>query len=591
MAAAPMRPAVWVLVILLVADGTAVLAESSASAGAFLGKTSDGVVDIDETDILSEILPLLGKKQHGIVERMERIESLVRPTFKALPKNEYGRLGSSAVRYAMHRYFVQRHAWFVKGLEPEGAAWNNSSPVNVLVELQGLPSPMHNIFELRLGSRGLDLHEVAAMATVVENLVHKEAVAHLSHAYRLMEWSSQAPLTQQDALQLLDAYMANLILAQNLGNESLQDQRKLNQQIEEIYPTWPDTQKFVRDVFRKTAPRRDNVTFTEMVHVVEEIGENYGHWQDAECGTLQQDLLELEDRDTGRVRLGDFYSAALHHGKWQFSESTAYLRQLGALDESDPANLRVMIPNYINSHSNCVAASNYYSACCHNLCEAILGRVEQHLAAPEAPAAAVAVAAAQAWQEAGLMQKSQQREEDQRAPPFSPGVLRKLEDVANHYGGQVPLHTRLFAQWLHQAFPRECPYPHVTGTISPFTVHDFESMTGEPVTAPLEEMRQHAEANGAQVSRLARAVDDVAGAAAETNMDEEAGLWTMEEEVFVFHPPAPPNKAPLWGVQGAYQGIAFAAAVVCTAGILIQPVASVVAKGMELQLQGSKYCL
>ena len=28
-------------------------------------------------------------------------------------------------------------------------------------------------------------------------------------------------------------------------------------------------------------------------------------------------------------------------------------------------------------------------------------------------------------------------------------------------GGEVPLHGLLFAQWLHYAFPNECPHPRV----------------------------------------------------------------------------------------------------------------------------------
>ena len=35
----------------------------------------------------------------------------------------------------------------------------------------------------------------------------------------------------------------------------------------------------------------------------------------------------------------------------------AYLRQLGALDESDAETLRVIVPNYILGPSNCVASS------------------------------------------------------------------------------------------------------------------------------------------------------------------------------------------------------------------------------------------
>jgi len=163
--------------------------------------------------------------------------------------------------------------------------------------------------------------------------------------------------------------------------------------------------------------------------------------------------------------------------------------------------------------------------------------------------------------------------------------MRRLEDIAHRYGGQVPLHTRLFAQWLHQAFPRECPYPHVTGTINPRKVKDWELMTGEPVTASPEEMQQHAKTNSEKASQLSGAAAD------KGQIEEEAGLWTMEEELFVFQPAAPPSNAPSWAFQGRYQGLAFVATVVCTAGMLLQPVAAAVAAGREMQLQGSKYCL
>ena len=71
--------------------------------------------------------------------------------------------------------------------------------------------------------------------------------------------------------------------------------------------------------------------------------------------------MELEDQKDGCVPVGQFYKGMREHGSWQFSESPDYLRELGALDESDPKNLRVMIPNYVNGLSNCVASSSYYS--------------------------------------------------------------------------------------------------------------------------------------------------------------------------------------------------------------------------------------
>merc|ERR1719510_1271716 len=46
--------------------------------------------------------------------------------------------------------------------------------------------------------------------------------------------------------------------------------------------------------------------------------------------------------------------------------------------------------------------------------------------------------------------------------PLPASLVAKLSGIAAHNGGAVPLHGRLFTQWLHFAFPHECPYPHVT---------------------------------------------------------------------------------------------------------------------------------
>ena len=46
------------------------------------------------------------------------------------------------------------------------------------------------------------------------------------------------------------------------------------------------------------------------------------------------------------------------------------------------------------------------------------------------------------------------------APRQIPSALeQKLHLIAKQNDGQVPLHGRLFAQWMHYAFPHECPLP------------------------------------------------------------------------------------------------------------------------------------
>merc|ERR1719488_46115 len=168
--------------------------------------------------------------------------------------------------------------------------------------------------------------------------------------------------------------------------------QELHDNILTMYPTWPETQQFLRELYQSVAPKRDYLYYTDIETVIAEIGERYGRFQDIECRQLKDMLVASEDPSVGgagRVRISDFYKKALNEGHWQFTESVDYLRQLGALDESDASNPRVIIPNYISGPSNCIASSAYYSVCCMDECESILGRLEHLVAAPEASPAAI----------------------------------------------------------------------------------------------------------------------------------------------------------------------------------------------------------
>ena len=137
-------------------------------------------------------------------------------------------------------------------------------------------------------------------------------------------------------------------------SDASQSPKQAREAVSQVYPNWPETARFVRDVRREVLDRFDAdtraLTFDDAVRVVEEIGERYGRWQDRECRELKHDLMKFEHQGTGRVLLRDFYGAAAG-GAWQFSENVEYLRQIGALDESDPARLKVIIANYIKERT------------------------------------------------------------------------------------------------------------------------------------------------------------------------------------------------------------------------------------------------
>merc|ERR550525_1379675 len=163
------------------------------------------------------------------------------------------------------------------------------------------------------------------------------------------------------------------VLGTNYSEVTRKQLEDMNQTIYQVYPTWGETKKWARKVRSEVLEATghiDDLSFSSTERVVEEIGDRYGRWQDQECKSLKDSLLKLEEPGTGRVRLSTFYQSALQ-GNWQFSETIDYLRQLGALDESDPQRPSVIIPNYINSPSNCVASSRFYSVCCIDECEAL----------------------------------------------------------------------------------------------------------------------------------------------------------------------------------------------------------------------------
>merc|ERR1719517_101226 len=70
-------------------------------------------------------------------------------------------------------------------------------------------------------------------------------------------------------------------------------------------------------------------------------------------------------------------------------------------------------------------------------------------------------------------------------------LVSRLEEIADHHDGLVPLHGRLFAQWMHHAYPLECPYPHAAGTTQPITPDEWMEERGVDEVAASMREREH----------------------------------------------------------------------------------------------------
>jgi len=154
--------------------------------------------------------------------------------------------------------------------------------------------------------------------------------------------------------------------------------------------------------------------------------------------------------------------------------------------------------------------------CCHNECDDILGQLERQLGQPSAtPAEIIAILRTTSLRSGSRM--------------HAPMLRQRLQEVADHHGGRVPIHGRLFAQWLHHVYPNECAYPHKAGSKHPQWILDFEEDTGKAsslsdkqIEAFLQEKAQK-DASKTQNAKSNKTVIADAGSCAP---------WQAEEELF-----------------------------------------------------------
>merc|ERR1719446_457615 len=123
-----------------VADANAFLKSSS-----HLGEERMSEEDV-QTSLLAEVEGTFGEGSAS--SRVKQLEAVLAPIYAALPKNDKGYLGHATVRYALHRLFVQRHGWSIKGLDSAGGHRNSTSGAGILKEQ--VPAYVQDLFEQRL---------------------------------------------------------------------------------------------------------------------------------------------------------------------------------------------------------------------------------------------------------------------------------------------------------------------------------------------------------------------------------------------------------------------------------------------------------
>mmetsp|Transcript_5064 Transcript_5064/g.11773 ORF Transcript_5064/g.11773 Transcript_5064/m.11773 type:complete len:575 (-) Transcript_5064:229-1953(-) len=467
---------------------------------------------------------------HGVgLERLQVIRDTLSTSWRSLPKSYSGRVDRGALGYALNRYFMKTYSLSVMGLEMD---------VNgTITEAEQDPylSEVSSFFAQMAPERSFSFEEGVAAAVMIEELIANFEREILEEVYEQKE--VQGTLSDEELDPIMRSFTLNWLLHAD-PVLTVKAEKHPSSVIEEwpsvldLLDGIPRNSKYFSGTFSKKASEARKVTggisnpmsvkydFEDVHNLMRDFTRSFGNYTQIQCDTVRAKLTKMDTSNTGRVPLATFHKAALD-GDWHFSESLTYLRHLGAVDESSAWHgPRVIIPNYIQSASNCLVAAADYRVCCQTQCESYMDVFEAAVEGPTAEPDVILALTAKIIEE--------NSEGQFRFPSSLRQQLLKISR-ANH--GRVPLHGRLFAQWLHYAFPSECPFPHVSGSVDKYELPpNFER-----ALASTTEMRKNA---------AARVPSMKAGARPQSRSNEEESDWMThwiheEELISQLHLQAP----------------------------------------------------
>jgi len=397
--------------------------------------------------------------------RLERIAAIMAPSFAASPKNRRGGVAPAGAQHLLRTYFGIERGWRIPGLEPLAWRANGTRGPGAGASTQRLRAAAGALFDERAGASGFSLEDVAALAATLEDVIADESLDFVAAARYLNHAGGSAPLDLPAGQWVLTTV---LLLFKNPGLSVADfEEKKLVAPNVRMYMhskrpipnIWDNANDALRNFrfqqrFRASPFRRDVFSARELSAIGTGVVEEYGKSKHRECRLMKDELMTRDKYGTGLVPLAIFYApwerrnAKVTHN-FQFTETAEHLRAIGALDETSARHPQVRIVNYMLGPANCAPRTPTMTLCCLNECEPLMSEIESRVQAPTATAE----------QLSGIVGNLSSATVD--APRRLPsGLAQRLRDIAAKRGGQVPLHGRLFAEWLHFAFPHECPFPH-----------------------------------------------------------------------------------------------------------------------------------
>lgn len=339
-----------------------------------------------------------------------------------------------------------------------------------------MPAALRALLESRLSGNGFTQRELGLLGATIDLLVQDHLDQQLRAAYTVLGRNPATALLEDDAMEVMALYLMRFQFGHDLSDNSevIEDRRPLQRGEQEVR-IWRAMHEWLRV---SASPKLKQWTFADVSQVLQRLGKEQVEQVVSKSQHMKHELATLKGGSSGRVILKEVYaSRSTRSWLMDFTEREEFLRQLGVLDESDPAEPRLIVANYLLSPSRCEGVWRYYAVCPVNECEFLMVSLLKAIARPEATPGRILEAVSLLSRDSLVAQQS-----------FPEPLAVELHSIAQQHGGKVPLHGQPFRQWMHFAFPLECPTLHPVGKLKPMDATAFEVATGSQAYYSEEEL-------------------------------------------------------------------------------------------------------
>eukprot|EP00930_Biecheleria_cincta_P001578 TRINITY_DN102712_c0_g1_i1.p1 TRINITY_DN102712_c0_g1~~TRINITY_DN102712_c0_g1_i1.p1 ORF type:complete len:894 (+),score=143.97 TRINITY_DN102712_c0_g1_i1:113-2794(+) len=404
----------------------------------------------------------------GAQLEVDSMEADLQTAYRTLPKLEQDTVGPDALRYIIACHLRSKYYMFFEGLEAhELWATPSQSPFDVRILERAPASIVQALHEHNFTAGGVSLREVALYATLLRRFALHRIMDVFEATFHLQQHKSTWKLSSRKVQKTLYVFLG---LLNTLKTDKSLSGTELAVHVQEKFPRLlgrlvsaptPSIRQLVDEELGRLNlegsginlnPFRSTVSWEHVWSIAERLVTRFGSWQNTECHAMKHTLGDLDEEHHGRVPLGKFYkteSAGDLNGV--FTESLDFLRSISAIDDSVPDSPKVIVANYVYSIANSKNLLGEIGFTCKNECFDVIAHLERNFSAPSATPEVILELVA------GIVPPSSLTQEP--LGPVPAKLVEKLYSMADRQGGACKLHSRLFMQWLHYAFPLDCPYP------------------------------------------------------------------------------------------------------------------------------------